>query len=185
MWEQLSVGGLCSIASGRWRGRCGRCGSVGHTPTLTENTGNPPYSYPAVFSSSENVLRARSPRVADTCVAVGRKRLPTNCSRQNLSAATYQRLRRELDDNQVLEFSMLVGQYVMAAMILDVAGCDQRQLWRGHNCFPRIRYMGSKYRLLPHLERVFAEIGGATAVDVFCGSGVVSYLLERQPGQGH
>jgi DNA adenine methylase/adenine-specific DNA-methyltransferase len=46
--------------------------------------------------------------------------------------------------------------------------------------FPRLRYMGSKYRLLPHLERVFAELGGATAVDAFSGSGVVSYLLKAQ-----
>jgi adenine-specific DNA-methyltransferase len=44
--------------------------------------------------------------------------------------------------------------------------------------FPRLRYMGSKYRLLPHLERVFAEVGGGTAVDGFSGSGVVSYLLK-------
>ncbi|KAB2585270.1 DNA methyltransferase [Rhodococcus erythropolis] len=40
--------------------------------------------------------------------------------------------------------------------------------------------MGSKYRLLPHLERTFAEIGGATAVDAFSGSGVVSYLMKAQ-----
>ena len=40
--------------------------------------------------------------------------------------------------------------------------------------------MGSKYRLLPHLERTFAEIGGQTAVDAFSGSGVVSYLLKAQ-----
>lgn len=46
--------------------------------------------------------------------------------------------------------------------------------------FPRIRYMGSKYRLLPHLAEVFAEIGGTTAVDAFSGSGVVSYLLKAQ-----
>ncbi|WP_279101942.1 DNA adenine methylase [Gordonia bronchialis] len=46
--------------------------------------------------------------------------------------------------------------------------------------FPRLRYMGSKYRLLPHLERVFADIGGQTAVDAFSGSGVVSYLLKAQ-----
>lgn len=46
--------------------------------------------------------------------------------------------------------------------------------------FPRLRYMGSKYRLLPHLERVFADLGGATAVDAFSGSGVVSYLLKAQ-----
>lgn len=46
--------------------------------------------------------------------------------------------------------------------------------------FPRLRYMGSKYRLLPHLERVFADLGGTTAVDAFSGSGVVSYLLKAQ-----
>lgn len=46
--------------------------------------------------------------------------------------------------------------------------------------YPRIRYMGSKYRLLPHLADVFAEIGGRTALDAFSGSGVVSYLLKRQ-----
>jgi DNA adenine methylase/adenine-specific DNA-methyltransferase len=46
--------------------------------------------------------------------------------------------------------------------------------------YPRIRYMGSKYKLLPHLADVFAEVGGRTALDAFCGSGVVSYLLKRQ-----
>lgn len=50
---------------------------------------------------------------------------------------------------------------------------------RAHR-FPRLRYMGSKYRLLPHLERTFAEIGGSTAVDAFSGSGVVSYLMKLQ-----
>lgn len=43
-----------------------------------------------------------------------------------------------------------------------------------------MRYMGSKYALLPHLERAFAQVGGATAVDAFSGSGVVSYLLKAQ-----
>ena len=46
--------------------------------------------------------------------------------------------------------------------------------------FPRLRYMGSKYKLLPHLERTFAQLGGTTAVDAFSGSGVVSYLLKAQ-----
>lgn len=46
--------------------------------------------------------------------------------------------------------------------------------------YPRIRYMGSKYKLLPHLAEVFAEVGGQTALDAFSGSGVVSYLLKRQ-----
>lgn len=40
--------------------------------------------------------------------------------------------------------------------------------------------MGSKYQLLPHVERLFADLGGTTAVDAFSGSGVVSYLLKSQ-----
>jgi adenine-specific DNA-methyltransferase len=44
--------------------------------------------------------------------------------------------------------------------------------------FPRLRYMGSKYRLVPYLAEVFTELGGGTALDAFSGSGVVSYLLK-------
>src|SRR5437762_6196791 len=44
--------------------------------------------------------------------------------------------------------------------------------------FPRLRYMGSKYRLVPYLAEVFTGLGGATALDAFSGSGVVSYLLK-------
>jgi adenine-specific DNA-methyltransferase len=44
--------------------------------------------------------------------------------------------------------------------------------------FPRLRYMGSKYRLVPQLAEVFAEIGGSTALDAFSGSGVVAYTLK-------
>jgi hypothetical protein len=49
---------------------------------------------------------------------------------QNLSAPTYQRLHRELDENQFLEFCMLVCHYVMAAMMLDVAGCEVEPAFR-------------------------------------------------------
>lgn len=44
--------------------------------------------------------------------------------------------------------------------------------------FPRLRYMGSKYRLVPHLADLFVELGGRTALDAFSGSGVVSYTLK-------
>lgn len=44
--------------------------------------------------------------------------------------------------------------------------------------FPRLRYMGSKYRLVPQLAEVFAEIGGTSALDAFSGSGVVAYTLK-------
>jgi 4-carboxymuconolactone decarboxylase len=43
---------------------------------------------------------------------------------KNLSPTTYQSLRRELDDDQIVEFCMIVGHYVMAAMMLNVAGCE-------------------------------------------------------------
>jgi adenine-specific DNA-methyltransferase len=44
--------------------------------------------------------------------------------------------------------------------------------------FPRLRYMGSKYRLTTALADVLTELGGATALDAFSGSGVVSYLMK-------
>ncbi len=44
--------------------------------------------------------------------------------------------------------------------------------------FPRLRYMGSKYRLVPDLTNVFAEVGPDRVLDAFSGSGVVSYLLK-------
>ncbi len=46
------------------------------------------------------------------------------------------------------------------------------------SAYPRLRYMGSKYRLVPHLAELFAGLGGATALDAFSGSGVVSYTLK-------
>lgn len=44
--------------------------------------------------------------------------------------------------------------------------------------FPRLRYMGSKYKLVPHLATLFAELGGRTALDAFSGSGVVAFTLK-------
>lgn len=44
--------------------------------------------------------------------------------------------------------------------------------------YPRLRYMGSKYRLLPALADVFTQLNASTAIDPFSGSGVVSYLLK-------
>lgn len=44
--------------------------------------------------------------------------------------------------------------------------------------YPRLRYMGSKYRLLPELYQIFAELEFDSALDAFSGSGVVGYLLK-------
>lgn len=46
--------------------------------------------------------------------------------------------------------------------------------------YPRIRYMGSKYKLVPTLSGIFTSLGGETALDAFSGSGVVAYLMKAQ-----
>lgn len=61
---------------------------------------------------------------------------------------------------------------------LNALTADQLEGLARASQFPRLRYMGSKYRLIPHLAEVFTEVGGKTALDAFSGSGVVSYLLK-------
>lgn len=49
--------------------------------------------------------------------------------------------------------------------------------------YPQTRYMGSKTKLLPILAKIFHSIPSKTALDLFSGSGVVSYLLKSQNKQ--
>jgi DNA adenine methylase/adenine-specific DNA-methyltransferase len=44
--------------------------------------------------------------------------------------------------------------------------------------YPRVRFMGSKYKLAPALAELFASLPPGPAVDAFSGSGVVSYTLK-------
>lgn len=44
--------------------------------------------------------------------------------------------------------------------------------------YPRIRYMGSKYRVMPYLIDVFDGLHFGSALDAFSGSGVVAYALK-------
>jgi adenine-specific DNA-methyltransferase len=44
--------------------------------------------------------------------------------------------------------------------------------------FPRTRYLGSKRKLLGPLAAVFARLEFDTALDPFCGTGAVAYLLK-------
>ena len=44
--------------------------------------------------------------------------------------------------------------------------------------FPRLRFMGSKYRLLPWIYANLCDHDFGTALDAFCGSGCVSYLMK-------
>jgi adenine-specific DNA-methyltransferase len=45
--------------------------------------------------------------------------------------------------------------------------------------YPRLRYMGSKYKIVPYLTSILSEIPFETALDAFSGSGVVSYALKE------
>ena len=51
--------------------------------------------------------------------------------------------------------------------------------------FPRFRYMGSKFRLIPWIHDTLQELSFQTSVDAFSGSGVVSYLLKSMGKQVH
>jgi DNA adenine methylase/adenine-specific DNA-methyltransferase len=44
--------------------------------------------------------------------------------------------------------------------------------------YPRLRFMGSKYKLAPRLAEVFDGLPAGPAVDAFSGSGVVAYTLK-------
>lgn len=54
---------------------------------------------------------------------------------------------------------------------------DQTPLERALS-YPRFRYMGSKYDLLPWIYQVLSQLRFQTALDAFSGSGVVAYLLK-------
>jgi adenine-specific DNA-methyltransferase len=49
--------------------------------------------------------------------------------------------------------------------------------------FPQLRFMGSKYRLLPWIYDVLSELRFQTALDGFSGSGSVGYLLKAMGKQ--
>jgi len=49
--------------------------------------------------------------------------------------------------------------------------------------FPPTRYMGSKSKLLPHIRDVIKEFDCNSVLDLFSGSGVVSYMLKAEGKQ--
>ncbi len=49
--------------------------------------------------------------------------------------------------------------------------------------FPRLRYMGSKYRVVPYLVDVFSDLEFSTVLDAFSGSSVVAYALKAMGKQ--
>lgn len=49
--------------------------------------------------------------------------------------------------------------------------------------YPKLRYMGSKFRLLPWIFEILSGLDFDTALDVFSGSGCVAYLLKAMGKQ--
>lgn len=49
--------------------------------------------------------------------------------------------------------------------------------------FPQLRFMGSKYRLLPWIHSILSDLSFTSALDGFSGSGAVSYLLKAMGKQ--
>jgi adenine-specific DNA-methyltransferase len=45
--------------------------------------------------------------------------------------------------------------------------------------YPRLRYMGSKYRVVPYLASILSRVPSETALDGFSGSGVFAYALKE------
>jgi DNA adenine methylase/adenine-specific DNA-methyltransferase len=51
--------------------------------------------------------------------------------------------------------------------------------------YPRLRFMGSKHRLLPWIASVLEDLKFETALDAFSGSGCVAYLLKALGKEVH
>jgi len=49
--------------------------------------------------------------------------------------------------------------------------------------FPRLRYMGSKFKVIPYLTSILARLNFETALDAFCGSCVVGYAMKEMGKQ--
>ncbi|MEM7108104.1 MAG: DNA adenine methylase [Bacteroidota bacterium] len=61
---------------------------------------------------------------------------------------------------------------------LAIASLDESSNLNRIQSYPLLRYMGSKYKLIPWLHETFSALDFDSALDAFSGSGVVSYLLK-------
>ena len=56
--------------------------------------------------------------------------------------------------------------------------CVAPKPWPDYSVFPRLRYMGSKHRLMPWIADVVSGLEFDSALDAFSGSGCVSYMFK-------
>lgn len=59
-----------------------------------------------------------------------------------------------------------------------VSGDQKSPALRQSESFPELRYMGSKYRLLPWIHEILNGLDFETAIDPFSGSNAVAYLMK-------
>jgi adenine-specific DNA-methyltransferase len=62
---------------------------------------------------------------------------------------------------------------------------NRRTELEGAAAYPQLRFMGSKYRLLPWIEETLVPLDFDSALDAFSGSGCVSYLLKTMGKRVH
>lgn len=73
---------------------------------------------------------------------------------------------------------------------MEIVAQDSELFTTGHfpeivRNYPMMRYMGSKFRLLPWIHNVLEEIEFDSALDGFAGSGCVGYLLKAMGKEVH
>lgn len=74
-------------------------------------------------------------------------------------------------------------------MAVSAANCVQESIpgysaYPGRmQAYPQLRYMGNKYRLLPWIHEVLADLEFETVLDAFSGSGCVAYLFKAMGKQ--
>lgn len=66
----------------------------------------------------------------------------------------------------------------MTSYLFDIGDARVASFPRRVAEYPKLRFMGSKHRLLPWIHEVLSELEFDTALDAFSGSGSVAYLLK-------
>ena len=66
----------------------------------------------------------------------------------------------------------------MLSSLPDAPVLRQNDLPQQANFYPSTRFMGSKRKILPYIADVMGQLECETALDLFSGSGIVSYLLK-------
>lgn len=99
------------------------------------------------------------------------------------------KVRRRLKEGSTPRYPKIPEQHDAPYGIAEpVADPAQQELLEGGypamvSRYPQLRFMGSKYRLLPWIHKIVAELRFDTAIDAFAGSGCVGYLFKAMGKQ--